>query len=315
MVSLIDTFVQQSHTTDGNTKPFNLRGKQFSREELEVITWCVQEFFSEGRTKISVAICETLDWKQPNGWLKDRACRDVLLELEKLGLITLPPSRSTRTPVNSKSRQTTNYLAKYDLISPITSFPNDISLEFSKGNQNEKIWNELVREYHYLGHETVVGRCIKYLVKSEDRLLGALAFSSPAYRLAPRDSVLHLLGIDPSKVRDLVINNSRFLILPNAKVKNLASSVLSLATNKIVQDWQQYYALTPLIVETFIQPSKYSGTCYKAANWFGIGLTQGYAKKGYRYYNSQEPKLIFLYGLNRQVRRKLSTIVVSKKEE
>lgn len=311
---MIDTLVQKSHVTDGNIKPFNLRGRHFSTEDLEIITRCVQEYFGEGRTKISVAICEALHWKQPNGWLKDRACRDVLLELEKWGLITLPPSRSIRTSSASKSRKTTSYLTEYDLVSPITSFPSEIYLEFAKGNQNEKLWNELVSQYHYLGHETLVGRCIKYLVKSDDRLLGAIAFSSPALRLGPRDTILRQLDIDLSLVGELVITNSRFLILPNVKIKNLASFVLSLATNKVVEDWQKYYALTPLIVETFIQPSKFSGICYKAANWVEVGLTQGYAKKGYKYFNSQEPKQILLYGLNRQVRRKLSRIAAAMKE-
>ena len=102
--------------------------------------------------------------------------------------------------------------------------------------------------------------------------------------------------------QDYSVNNSRFLILPTLQVKYFASHILSLATNKIVNDWNSYYSITPLIAETFVQPSRFEGTCYKAANWLEVGITKGYAKKGQTYRNSQEPKKIFLYGLNKRTR-------------
>lgn len=157
------------------------------------------------------------------------------------------------------------------------------------------------------------GRCIKYLIKTEDKLLGAIAFSSPAWRIIPRDEALKAIGI--TEIRDHAINNSRFLILPHVQVPNLASHLLSLATKKIVDDWAWYYALEPLVAETFVQPSLYYGTCYQAANWLEFGTTKGYAKRGQIYRNSQEPKRIFLFGLNKQIRRQLRQVFLETRHD
>lgn len=287
-----------------NRSPLILRGRRFTPSNLKVVIQSVHNHFKDGRTEISKVICRKLKWKQPNGWLKDRACRDVLVQLAKIGLIEFPPPLIRRKRKESQVRKA-NYLSSYDLATTITTFPKQITFEFAKSNTAEKVWNEVIDRYHYLGHKVTVGRCIKYLVKVEDQLLGALAFSSPAWRLQVRDSLLDLIGIKAAKIRDSVINNSRFLILPNVQVPNLASTILSLATDRIIVDWNNYYSILPQIVETFVQPSRFFGTCYKAANWIDIGLTKGYAKKGASYHNSQEPKQIFIYGLNKPIRRKL----------
>lgn len=285
--------------------PIILRGKCFSPKDQKTIDRYIRRYFNRGRTYISIAICKELNWKQPNGWLKDRACRDVLLQMEERGLITLPPRHTSHKKDKLKPQRKASHIATYDLVSPITEFPRQIHLVLAKGNQAEKVWNEIVNRHHYLGHKVVVGRCIKYLVEAEDKLLGAVAFSSPAWNLAPRDTLLPALGIDPLTRHDQIINNSRFLVLPNVQVYNLASTILSLATDKIVLDWTNYYSVTPLVAETFVQPSLYYGTCYKAANWLQVGATKGYAKVGPAHHNSQEPKQIFLYGLNKYIRRKL----------
>jgi hypothetical protein len=313
-----DDITQNPDTYDtgdpGSEFSLILRGRYFSSSDLEIISRCVQEHFEQGRVCIYLTICEKLDWKQPNGHPKDRACYDLLRQLEIKGFIKLPPL-PTATKQKKVRGQTApkSYLFQYDIISPVTEFPKTIDLEFVKDNNSKFIWKSLVENYHYLGSTCIVGRSIKYLVKADNHLLGALAFSSPAWRLAARDSVLNLLGIDAAKINDYVINNSRLLLLPNVKVGNLASKILSLATNKVVKDWTEYYSLTPLLAETFVQPSLYKGTCYKAANWIEIGLTKGYAKKGSAHHNGQEPKQIFLYGLNRHIRRKLLKAVQESK--
>ncbi len=280
-----------------------LRGREFTDDELSTIRESVINNFDKGRTYISRDICNTLNWKQPNGWLKDRACRDVLLELEKREIIKLPPPLVVKNNKKSNKGNSISYLKNFDLNTPISEFPNSIELEFAKGNIQEKVWNELVNQYHYLGHSTTVGRCIKYLIRSNDRLLGALSFSSPAWELETRNNILNSIGIE--NPRDYTINNSRFLILPIVQVNNLASHVLAIAAKKIVNDWKDYYSIIPLIAETFVQPSRFDGTCYKAANWIEIGTTKGYAKRGRFYRNSQEPKKIFLYGLDKRIRTKL----------
>jgi hypothetical protein len=295
----------RSMDKDLNEPPIVLRGRTFNAEDLAVIRRCIDAHFDRGRTFISQVICEELGWKQPNGWLKDRACRDVLIRLERMGVVTLPPTLVPRKPQSQKPRPT-SLSSAYD-ITPVTDFPANITLEFAKGNDAEKVWNEVVDRHHYLGHKIAVGRCIKYLVRTETTLLGAVAFSSPAWRIEARDRLLRRLGINAADLRDKVINNSRFLILPNVRVPNLASRVLALTTTRIVKDWTDYYCLVPQVAETFIQPSLYNGTCYKAANWVEVGATKGFMKSGGVHRNSQEPKHVLLYGLNRRMRRNLLT--------
>lgn len=289
--------------------PITIRGRVFTLADLCVIESVVDEHYERGRTHISEVVCERLDWRQPNGWLKDRACRDVLRRLESVGMIDLPPPlvRHRKTGRGDSSPNKRDLLRQYNLETSITTFPNDLELVFAKGNEDELLWNQLTDEYHYLGHDVIVGRCIKYVIKSSGRLLGAIAFASPAWMLEPRDRILDGLGID--RPRDYTINNTRFLLLPNVQVKNLASHVLAVATRRVVEDWRDYYALTPLVAETFVQPSRFEGTCYLAANWLEIGYTGGYAKHGPSHRNSQEPKKILLYGLNSKIRHQLQAIV------
>lgn len=298
---------QESTINLADLAPIKLRGRYFSVDELDIIQRCVSENFDLGRTFISKVICEELNWKQPNGWLKDRACRDVLRQLASMNVLELPPPLTKPKISDRKQKSSQDYLlSEYDCTTPINSFPQSIELEFAKGNLSEKVWNALVSQFHYLGHDVLVGRSIKYLIKTDGRLLGAIAFSSPAWRVDPRDKVLNSIGI--TDVREHTINNSRFLILPYVQVPNLASHILALATKQIVTDWNSYYSVKPLVAETFVQPSLYFGTCYKAANWVEVGTTKGYAKKGQIYHNSQEPKRIFLYGLDKQTRRQLQQV-------
>ncbi len=299
--------VPMTQTTGGMI----LRGREFSNSDIAIIRSCVSEYYNLGRTQISKIICEMLNWRQPNGWLKDRACREVLRILESKDEINLPPSKINKKNNAIRIEKTDDkekILSQFDLTTPIVDFPDEIKFVFAKGNKHERVWNAIVDKYHYLGNQVAVGRAIKYLLLNDNKILGAISFSSASWHLIQRDILLGNLGI--SQPRDYVINNSRFLILPNVKVKNLASCILSLATKQVTEDWSSYYSITPLIAETFVQPSLYDGTCYRAANWINIGTTKGYAKRGAYYHNSQEPKLIFLYGLTKNIRRDLSKMVL-----
>jgi hypothetical protein len=282
--------------------PIKLRDRQFTYREVCRIRKCIKQFFDFGRTRISIEVCDELRWKQPNGWPKDRACRDVLRKLEQMNLVQLPPRKKSTTIENKKRpkpKLQTRFV--YKQVAP----SNGITLEFAKGNAAEKSWNALVNENHYLGHRIVVGRCLKYLIKYHDLTVGAIAFSSAAWQVETRDKTLTQLGMSTDKIRESVINNCRFLMLDNARGRNLASQALAASTKQAAHDWEQFYSIRPLIVETFVLPSKFKGTCYKAANWIEIGTTKGYAKCGTNHRNSQEPKRVFLYGLNRRIRKKL----------
>lgn len=285
-----------------------LRGRRFTYRGFRRIQKIVEKYYSEGRTKISERICRKIGWRQPNGWLKDRACRDVLRQLEKLGVIRLPKNLTVKSK-NGEKRRPKPVTLPAEVEVGLTEMPSNLELVFAKGNELEPIWNALVSKYHYLGHSIQVGRCLKYLIKGDNRILGAISFSSPAWKLARRDSLLQSVGLSPKDAADRVINNSRFLILPSVKVPHLASKALALASRQVAKDWSWFYSIDPLIAETFVEQYRFEGTCYRAANWLNVGTTKGFAKVGASHHNSQPPKLIFVYGLTSEYRAKLSKAV------
>jgi hypothetical protein len=199
-----------------------LRGRRFTYRGLRTIMRCVAEHYSEGRTRISEVVCIRLGWRQPNGWLKDRACRDVLRRLENLRLLRLPPRLTT--PQNGKlaAKDVKRNELLRDIVTPVVAMPQKIELEFAKGNAAEYLWNTLIDKHHYLGHRVQVGRCLKYLIRGDGKLIGAISFSSPAWKIAVRDKILKQIGLSSSSFRDVVINNSRFCILPEVRVPHLA---------------------------------------------------------------------------------------------
>ena len=189
--------------------------------------------------------------------------------------------------------------------------PRTLEFVWAKGNANELLWNALVEKYHYLGYGVQVGRCLKYLIEGDGQLIGAISFSSPAWKLAIRNELMCRLQFDRAQTRDIVINNSRFLLLPSVRVPHLASRVLAAALKRAVADWTWYYAIEPVLAETFVEATRFEGTSYRAANWIQLGLTNGYAKVGSSHHNSQEPKALFVYGLNRRLRRDLPAVATA----
>lgn len=269
-------------------RKITLRGREFGQKELRIIRRLCIKHFTDGRTRISVEICIALNWRQHNGWLKDRACRDVLRVLYKNGFIKLP---QPLTIVNNRPKHKRPLLispAPHELITSISAPP---MLVLVKGTKRESEWNDLVNRYHYLGHSISVGKCLKFLVTCNDTVLGAISLSECSWAVKARDNALSMLGIMHSEVA----NNNRFLILPHVRVKNLASRVLALLCTKAIKEWEIYYALKLKCLETFVDDKRFTGASYKAANWVMVGKTQGYRKSGSCHFNTDSPKCIYLY--------------------
>lgn len=280
------------------------RGRRFTKASVGIIQRCVQHYFVHGRTRISIEVCKALRWRQPNGWLKDRACREVLRILHEKKIIALPPKISGH---RSEGKEKASVRLPKPFF-PQSEVHNELRIEWAKGNHLERTWNELVRNHHYRGHKVIVGRCIKYLIYLEDNIVGAIAFSSPAWKLSVRDAALKRIGINCKDIKNVIINNTRFLITPGPKVANLASRILAFTTARVARDWEGFYGIRPLVVETFVEPSRFQGTCYRAANWVYVGCTKGYCKHGSSHSNSQEAKYIFLYGLSSELRNRLQSV-------
>ena len=284
---------------------YTIRGREIGPDDLETIRVCVRENWGRGRSEISRALCRHWDWKQPNGWLKDRACRDLLLALEREGEIRLPVRKSPG-PGGKKHVPSQGYLFldQTPLEGKVSEY-SSVTLTMVRGSGEEPLWDFLVHRHHYLGRPLIVGAYLKYLVHLDGRLVAALGWGSAAWKVGSRDT---FIGWDPAtRKRNLhqVVNNVRFLILPWVRVKHLASKILSANARALQRDWPAFYHTPVQLLETFVDLSRFAGTSYRAANWQYLGETKGSAKRGSRYSYHGQAKAVFVYPLTRHFRERL----------
>ena len=281
------------------------RKRVITQDDISFIGKVIEELWSEGRTAISRRLCEVWDWRQTNGHLKDGVCRGLLLRLEQDQHITLPPRLSTNN--NSSIRK--NSQAIFDFCpTPISGTLRDlapISLRQVRRTPEEKLFNTLIRQYHYLGYTQPVGEHLKYLVYTGDRLLACFTFSSAPYAIDCRDTFLGWSPEARERNRHLLAYNSRFLILPWVTVPHLASHLLGRIAKSISEDWQRLYGHPILWLETFVDTERFAGTCYRAANWTLLGLTSGRGKYNKTKKQLTSIKAMYGYPLSRDYRQRL----------
>jgi len=194
-------------------------------------------------------------------------------------------------------KYTTN---KTPMVGEISDYEEEVLLHKVDETKWEGIWNKLVRKYHYMGYESVIGARIKYIITIGAYIVGAISFCSAAYHLGPRDEYI---GWDEETRKQMLahlVNNNRFLLLPWVSIRNLATRVLSLSLQRLKKDWEKQYGVTPYMVETFVDTAYYRGTCYKAANWTYLGHTKGYRKIGKTFVYHGQKKAIYVYIIDRQ---------------
>ena len=281
------------------------RKRVITQDDISFINQVIEKHWTEGRTAISRRLCEAWDWRQTNGYLKDGICRGLLLKLEQERLITLPP----RLLFINKTRNRKNSPATFDFNpEPITASLRDlapIELRQVRRTPEEKLFNNLIRQYHYLGYTQPVGEHLKYLAYADGRVVACLAFASAPYALDCRDNFLAWSPEARARNRHLLAYNTRFLILPWVQVPHLASHLLGRIAKTISADWQGLYHHPILWLETFIDTERFAGTCYRAANWIKLGLTSGRGKYNKTYKQQTSIKAMYGYPLCRDFRRRL----------
>ena len=233
------------------------------------------------------------------------ACREVLLTLNRSGLITLPPRLNN---ANNDKRNRSIPVIKIDqtpLQEKLTKL-SPIDLKPVRNSKLEPLYNSLIHQHHYLGYRQIVGNHLKYIAFIEQRPVACLGWGSAAWKVESRDA---FIGWQP-KTREnnlhFVANNTRFLILPWVSVKCLASKLLALNARRISDDWIQTYNYPLYLLETFIERDRYKGTCYTAANWTCTGQTKGTAKRGHDHLFHGNIKDVYLYPLRKDFREKLT---------
>jgi hypothetical protein len=254
------------------------RGREVTAEDIIFIRQFIAERPSMSRRKLSAKLCEAWQWKQANGALCDMICRGLLLMLHRGGEIELPAIRQTSlNPFVRRERPQPVPIDMTPLAGALRSI-RPISLQQVRRTSDEPLFNSLMEHHHYLGYEQPVGEHLKYLVWAHGRPIACLAWSSAPRHLGSRDR--HIGWSAETRRRNIrfIAYNTRFLILPWVQVPHLASHILGAVTSVLPKDREQLYGHPVYFAETFIDPGRFRGTCYRAANWQLLGLTTGRGK-------------------------------------
>lgn len=288
-------------------------GRRFTRRQIAKVVDTIQMFPNLSRTELAFTVCEHLAWKGPNGSLKVNSASHFLEKLEELGLISLPAWRPTsqnkspdRVILTERSDQRAAICRDLGEISPI-------ELTLVETAEDRQLWNEFMARYHYLGYKRPFGAFLRYFIVAKgSEKIGCLLFASSSWALSCRDKWIGWKNWHRAKRLHLIVSNSRFLIFPWVKISNLASHVLSLVPERIGRDWLAKYNYKPVLIETFVDTEKYTGTIYKAANWQYLGQTTGQG----RFYKTNKTlgsiKDVYAYPLQASFRETLIHGPVSK---
>ena len=285
--------------------PITIRKRTLTSADIQYIQAIINDNWHKGRTQISKILCLKWNWIQPNGRLKDMACREVLLTLYRKGLINYPPGLHDG---HNKKRNRSIPLVNTDKI-PLKAKLSDlesVEIKLVRNTKFEPLYNSLVQEHHYLGYRQIVGNHLKYIAFIDGQPVACIGWGSAAWSVKSRDA---FIGWDKkTKENNLhfVANNTRFLILPWVVVKFLASKILALNAKRISDDWLKIYNHPLCLLETFVEKDRFEGTCYKASNWILTGQTKGIAKKGHDHLFHGKIKDVYLYPLRKGFRKKLT---------
>lgn len=283
---------------------FCYRAKELNQQDIESIRATISRHNNRGRSYISRVLCQDWNWVQPNGKLKEYAARDLLLRLEEKGFIDLPPRLRPKNNLKQKSFAQTPFFKKTPLDGSISGY-SDLQIRPVETGA-DYLWGYLLHHYHYLGLPKLVGEHLKYLVYLDSQVVACMAWASAAFKIKSRDKYIGWSIKARRRHLHLIANNARFLVLPWIRVKHLASKVLASNLKRLSDDWQKTYHHPIHLAETFVDVSRFQGTCYKAANWRFVGLTQGSAKKGNAYKFHGQAKAVYLYPLSRHFKRELA---------
>lgn len=280
-------------------------GRQFSAEEIALIIETTQMYPRLSQKEMASTVCELIGWTTPNGKPKRLQCVEFLRQLEAEGLIKLPELKAGYTRQKQKVAMPADKQPTDGGIEPEEiNGCGRISLEIVQPGKRLAQWRKYVSSYHKLGDPRAFGSQIRYMITTDGNDLGCLLFSASSWALAPREKWIGWTTEEREARLYLIVNNSRFLILPWVHVKNLASRALSMAARRIQRDWLAEYYYAPVLLETFVEPP-YKGTCYKASNWVYLGETQGRGRNDRNNEWALTQKSIYVLPLQRDFREVL----------
>jgi Domain of unknown function (DUF4338) len=283
----------------------NYRGRAISSEDILYIREMIAAHPGESRRTLSKKLCEAWQWKQANGALRDMVCRSLLLVLDRAGHIELPPVKFV--PHNPLARRARPEPVLIDTTQREGQLRQIQPLEFMQVRRSgdEPLFNSLMEQHHYLGYEQPVGEHLKYLVWSQGRPVACVAWSSAPRHIGARDRYIGWSAETRRRNIRFIAYNTRFLILPWVRVEHLASHILGRMAARISDDWEQMYGHPIYFLETFVDPERFRGICYRAANWVLLGRTTGRGKQSNSYVRNRSIKEVLGYPLTKHFRQRL----------
>jgi hypothetical protein len=282
------------------------RGRVVTAEDVIFIREFIADHPSLSRRKLSAKVCEAWQWKQANGALCDMVCRGLLLMLHRAGEIELPAIRQVSLNPFVRREKPQAVSTEATPIAGALAGLRPVSLQQVRRTSDEPLFNSLIEQHHYLGYEQPVGEHLKYLVRAQGRPIACMTWSSAPRHLGSRDR--HIGWSAEARRRNIrfVAYNTRFLILPWVEVPHLASHILGRIASSLSNDWEQLYGHPVYFAETFIDPGRFRGTCYRAANWKLLGLTTGRGKDSTSKRPNRSIKEVLGYPLTPRFRELLS---------
>lgn len=281
------------------------RGRAVTDADVALLKRLIAEHPELSRRALSQKVCQAWNWVQANGQPRDMVCRGLMLALHRAGHIELPKRRKMPlNPLAQRSRPAAADIDRAPLHSSLEAI-GPLHWEQVRRTSRERLFNSLIEQHHYLGYTQPVGEQLKYLVWAKGRPIACLAWSSAPRHLGCRDRFIGWSAEARRQNIHLLAYNLRFLILPWVRVPHLASRILGRMARQLPGDWQQAYGHPVHFLETFIEPQRFRGTCYFAANWTRLGQTTGRGKQDQTHRPNRPIKEVLGYPLRRDFRRLL----------
>ena len=285
------------------------RGRTVTDTDVAFIRDLITAHPTASRRALSQRLCEAWNWTQPNGVLRDMVCRGLMLALHRAGHIALPPVRWVNpNPLGSKRRAPFRTMLGW---SPIEGRLNDIlplDIVQVRRSGDESLFDSLVETHHYLGYARPVGEHLKYMVYAQGRPIACFAWSSAPRHIGCRDRFIGWSCETRRKNIRFIAYNLRYLILPWVSVPHLASHLLGRMARMLSDDWARIYGHPVYFLETFVDPQRFRGTCYRAANWICLGRTTGRGKDDLAHRPNRPIKEVWGYPLGRDFRERLGGV-------
>jgi Druantia protein DruA len=287
------------------------RGRNYGSAEIESIRQLIAAYPGLSRRRLSVQLCQAWHWVQPNGQPREMVARSLMLKLHRAGHIELPAKRVAPPNNATAHRRLSSAGAEW----PLTTAPLDCSLSQLgpleirqvRRTAEEALFDRLLQAHHYLGYTRPVGEHLKHLVYGQAQPLACLAWSSAPRHLGPRDRFIGWSVVQRQAQVHLLAYNTRYLLLPWARVRQLASHVLGAVARVISADWQRLYHHPIYLLETFIDPERFRGTAYQAANWIYLGQSSGRGKDDLTHRANRSLKELWVYPLVADFRARLAS--------